>query len=104
VGAALGSAAGSIASLFGFKSEELQLVGAELEANRSAVILLVKTSEVQPVCSFLIRLGATVRHGSVSESLLNHALHEAVADTTEVEAADVAEVVQADEPSTSAKA
>lgn len=71
VGAALGSAAGGIASLFGFKSSELQLVGAELEANRSAVILLVKAEEVEMVCDFLIRLGAAVRHGSVSESLID---------------------------------
>jgi uncharacterized membrane protein len=77
VGAALGTAAGGIAALFGFKNEELQLVGAELEANRSAVILLVKTEEVDQVCDFLIRLGASVRHGSVSESLLEVMTHQA---------------------------
>ena len=88
VGAALGTAAGGIASLFGFKSEELKLVAAELQANRSAVILLVKPSEVEAVCGFLIRLGASVRHGSVSDSLLDAALELAAeADQTPPEQA-----------------
>src|SRR5439155_152395 len=59
VGAALGTAAGGIASLFGFKSEELEQVGAELGSDCSAVILLVKAAEVEPVTEFLQRLGAT---------------------------------------------
>jgi uncharacterized membrane protein len=83
VGAALGTAAGGIASLFGFKSEELNLVGAELEANRSAVILLVKADEVDAVCDFLIRMGASVRRGSVSESLLDLATQQAEAEHRE---------------------
>lgn len=83
VGAALGTAAGGIASLFGFKSEELEQVGAELGANCSAVIVLVKAAEVEPVTEFLQRLGATVRHGSVSESLLDLAQKQALASTAE---------------------
>ncbi len=83
VGAALGTAAGGIASLFGFKSEELEQVGAELGSDCSAVILLVKAVEVDPVTEFLQRLGATVRHGSVSESLLDLAHQQVIASIAE---------------------
>jgi uncharacterized membrane protein len=92
VGAALGTAAGGIASLFGFKNEELNLVGAELEANRSAVILLVKAEEVDTVCDFLIRLGAAVRHGSVSESLMDVMRQQAMASPDQVDESPTAAV------------
>jgi uncharacterized membrane protein len=71
LGAALGGAAGSIASLFGFKEEELRQVGQELAANHSAVIVLVTAEEVEPVTHLLHGLDGTVRHGSVSQSLLD---------------------------------
>jgi uncharacterized membrane protein len=83
VGAALGTAAGGIASLFGFKSDELEQVGAELGENCSAVVLLVKPAEVEAVSEFLLRVGATVRHGSVSESLLDLAHQQAMAESSE---------------------
>src|SRR3954470_5739657 len=67
LGAAVGGAAGGIASLFGFKEGELEEVGASLAANHSAVIALVTQDELAEVTALLERLGATVRHGSVSE-------------------------------------
>jgi uncharacterized membrane protein len=71
LGAAVGGAAGSLASLFGFKDDDLKHLGETLAANRSAVVALVTTDEVHEVSEFLERLGGTVRHGSVSQSLLD---------------------------------
>jgi uncharacterized membrane protein len=80
LGAAVGGAAGSLASLFGFKDDDLKQAGECLAANHSAVIALVTTGEVSEVAEFLERLGATVRHGSVSQPLLDLAAREAPAD------------------------
>ena len=44
------------------------------------MIALVTTGEVSEVAEFLERLGATVRHGSVSQPLLDLAAREAPAD------------------------
>lgn len=79
LGAAVGGAAGSLASLFGFKEDELEQVGACLAANHSAVVALVTADEVQEVGEFLERLGGTVRHGSVAQPLLDLAAREAPA-------------------------
>jgi uncharacterized membrane protein len=79
-GAAVGGAAGSIASLFGYKDVDLEQVGECLAANHSAVIALVTTEEAPEVTEFLERLGATVRHGSVSQSLIDLAAQTAPAD------------------------
>jgi uncharacterized membrane protein len=80
LGAAMGGAAGSIASLFGFKDDDLQHVGACLAANHSAVVALVTLEEVPEVSDFLERLGATVHHGSVSQSLIDLAAQAAPPD------------------------
>ena len=80
LGAAVGGAAGSIASLFGYKDEDLEQVGECLAANHSAVIALVTVEEVAEVTEFLERLGATVRHGSVSQSLMDLAAQSAPAE------------------------
>jgi uncharacterized membrane protein len=80
LGAAVGGAAGSIASLFGYKDEDLEQVGECLAANPSAVIALVTSEELPEVTEFLERLGATVRHGSVSQSLLDLAAESAAHD------------------------
>jgi uncharacterized membrane protein len=71
LGAAMGGAAGSIASLFGFKDDDLQQLGTCLSENHSAVVALVTQDEIAEVSEFLERLGATVTHGSVSQSLLD---------------------------------
>lgn len=80
LGAAVGGAAGGIASLFGYKDEDLKQVGDCLEANHSAVIALVTPDEVAEVTDFLERFGAMVRHGSVSESLMDLAARSAPAE------------------------
>lgn len=80
LGAAVGGAAGGIASLFGFKEGELEQVGACLAANHSAVVALVTQDELAEVTALLERLGATVRHGSVSEPLMELAASQAPAD------------------------
>ncbi len=80
LGAAVGGAAGSLASLFGFKDDDLQHVGETLAANHSAVVALVTVDEVSEVSEFLERLGGTVRRGSVSQSLLDLAASHAPAD------------------------
>jgi len=80
LGAAVGGAAGSIASLFGFKEGELEQVGDCLDENHSAVIALVTQDELAEVTALLERLGATVRHGSVSEPLMELAASQAPAD------------------------
>jgi uncharacterized membrane protein len=80
LGAAVGGAAGGIASLFGFKEGELEQVGACLAENHSAVIALVTQDELAEVTALLERLGATVRHGSVSEPLMELAASQAPAD------------------------
>src|SRR4051794_2547756 len=79
-GAAVGGAAGSIASLFGYKDVDLEQVGECLAANHSAVIALVTIRETPEVTEFLERLGATVRHGSVSQSLMDLAADSAPTD------------------------
>jgi len=81
LGAAVGSAAGSIASLFGYKDEDLEQLGACLAEDRSAVVALVTVDEVSEVSEFLERLGASVRHGSVSQSLLDLAASQAPTET-----------------------
>lgn len=81
LGAAVGGAAGSLASLFGFKDEDLQHVGETLAANHSAVVALVTAEEVHEVSEFLERLGGTVRHGSVSQPMLDLAASHAPSDT-----------------------
>ncbi|MCC7372442.1 MAG: hypothetical protein IT306_28780 [Chloroflexi bacterium] len=83
LGAALGSAAGSLASIFGFKDDDLKQVGEALSANRSAVIALITPQELPEVTEFLERLGATVQHGAVSQSLLDLALSQAPAEVAE---------------------
>ena len=80
LGAAVGGAAGSIASLFGFKDEDLKQAGECLAANHSAVVALVTADEVPEVSELLERLGGTVRHGSVSQSLLDLAASTPPAD------------------------
>jgi uncharacterized membrane protein len=80
LGAAMGGAAGSIASLFGFKDEELQQVGECLSEDHSAVVALVTPEEIAEVSEFLERLGATVQHGSVSQGLIDLAASHAPAD------------------------
>jgi uncharacterized membrane protein len=86
LGAAVGGAAGGLASLFGFKEDDLRQVGEVLAANHSAVIALITPDEVAEVTEFLERLGATVRHGSVSQSLLDLAAVEAPDDAADTEA------------------
>jgi uncharacterized membrane protein len=71
VGAAVGGAAGGLASVFGFKDEDLKAVGDVLAANHSAVVALITQEELPEVTEFLERLGATVHHGSVSQPLLD---------------------------------
>jgi uncharacterized membrane protein len=83
LGAAVGGAAGSIASLFGYKDEDLEQLGACLEANHSAVVALVTAGEIAEVAELLERLGATVRHGSVAQSLLDLAARAAPSDDDE---------------------
>lgn len=73
-GAAVGGAAGSLASVFGFKDEDLKQVGDALTANHSAVVALITHEELPEVTEFLERLGATVQHGSVSQPLLDFAM------------------------------
>jgi uncharacterized membrane protein len=80
LGAAVGGAAGSVASLFGFKDDDLKHLGACLSEDRSALVALVTTAEVAEVTEFLERLGGTVKHGSVSQSLLDLAASEAPED------------------------
>jgi len=80
LGAAVGGAAGSLASLFGFKDEDLKQAGECLAANHSAVVALVTADEVNEVSEFLERLGGTVHHGSVSQSLLDVAARQIPAD------------------------
>jgi uncharacterized membrane protein len=70
-GAAVGGAAGSLASVFGFKDDELKQVGDALMANHSAVVALITQEELPEVKEFLERLGATVQHGSVTQPLLD---------------------------------
>ena len=86
LGAAVGGAAGSLASLFGYNDDDLKQVGESLAANHSAVVALVTGDEVHEVSEFLERLGGTVRHGSVSQSLLDladsHAPTDHEADST----------------------
>lgn len=98
LGAALGGAAGSIASLFGYKDEDLKQVGACLEANNSAVIALVTSEELPEVTDFLERLGATVRHGSVSQSLLDLAAESAGQHDDDDRAPEVSQGVQGGSP------
>jgi uncharacterized membrane protein len=80
LGAAVGAGAGGVASLFGFKDDDLQQLGAHLSEDRSALVALITTDEVAEVTEFLERLGATVKHGSVSQPLLDLAAREAPAD------------------------
>jgi uncharacterized membrane protein len=80
LGAAVGGAAGTLASLFGFNDDDLKQVGASLAANHSAVVALVTADEVNEVCEFLERLGGAVRHGSVSQSMLDLAASQAPTD------------------------
>jgi uncharacterized membrane protein len=80
LGAAVGGAAGSLASLFGFKDEDLKAAGECLNANHSAVVALIKPDELQEVTELLERLGATVRHGSVSQPLMDLAASQAPAE------------------------
>jgi uncharacterized membrane protein len=88
LGAAVGTAAGGIASLFGYRDEDLERLGACLEANHSAVVTLVTVAEEPEVTEFLERLGGTVRHGSVSQSLLDLAARAAPSEADERPAVD----------------
>lgn len=88
LGAALGGAAGSIASLFGFKEEELRLVGQDLAANHSAVIVLATPEEVETIETLLHGLGGSVRHGKVSQSLLDVALRQVEDEARRADAVD----------------
>jgi uncharacterized membrane protein len=81
LGAALGGAAGSLASVFGFKDDDLKRVGDVLAANHSAIVALITHPELPEVTEFLERLGATVHHGSVSQPLLDLAASQAQIDT-----------------------
>jgi uncharacterized membrane protein len=81
LGAAVGGAAGSLASLFGFKDDDLKQAGECLAENHSAVVALVTAEEVNEVSEFLERLGATVSHGSVSQPLLDLAASHAPTDS-----------------------
>jgi uncharacterized membrane protein len=83
LGAAVGGAAGSIASLFGFKDDDLHQVGTCLADNHSAVVALLTAEEVPEVSALLERLGATVRHGSVCQPLLDLAASEAPPEADE---------------------
>jgi uncharacterized membrane protein len=83
LGAAVGGAAGSLASAFGFKDEDLKQAGEALAANHSAVVALITQDELAEVTEFLERLGATVHHGSVSQSLLDLAAQSAPPDDDE---------------------
>lgn len=80
LGAAVGGAAGSVASLFGFKDDDLKQLGEQLAEDRSVLVALVTRDEVAEVTEFLERLGGTVRHGEVSQPLLDLAAREAPAD------------------------
>ncbi|MFN8635826.1 MAG: hypothetical protein U0893_18410 [Chloroflexota bacterium] len=80
LGAAVGGAAGSLASLFGFKDDDLKQAGECLQHNHSAVVALITPNELSEVTDMLERLGATVRHGSVSQPLLDLAASQAPSD------------------------
>jgi uncharacterized membrane protein len=80
LGAAVGGAAGSLASLFGFKDEDLKAAGECLQSNHSAVVALITPGELQEVTELLERLGATVRYGSVSQPLMDLAASHAPAE------------------------